>query len=226
VNAYGFYINKVENCAISKYCTGFLPDCSRTIRSIETDGQGARQLGRLIESKEVDELNESSDNIVQFFSPPIGWMQLRASQIGIQSIVFLKGKGNGPIKTANPILLKLMGELEEYFQGKRKFFDTRVYLPSNNPFQLKVWQALRTIPWGETRSYKCVAEMIGKPGAARAVGGANKRNPLPIIVPCHRVIKADGALGGYNSGPERKRILLELEGGKIQPVEQQYVGCK
>jgi methylated-DNA-[protein]-cysteine S-methyltransferase len=101
-------------------------------------------------------------------------------------------------------------QLDEYFAGDRTEFDLPLH-PSGTPFQLKVWDALRTIPYGEVRSYGEIAEQIGKPGAARAVGLANGRNPISIIVPCHRVIGASGALTGYGGGLERKQALLDLE---------------
>ncbi|TDJ39846.1 MAG: methylated-DNA--[protein]-cysteine S-methyltransferase [Gammaproteobacteria bacterium] len=101
-------------------------------------------------------------------------------------------------------------ELAEYFDGKRQRFDVAL-LPEGTEFQLAVWSALRDIPYGATRSYREIAEQIGKPTAIRAVGAANGSNPLPIVVPCHRVIGADGSLTGFGGGIETKRFLLELE---------------
>ncbi len=101
-------------------------------------------------------------------------------------------------------------QLEEYFAGERRVFDLPLN-PSGTPFQLRVWAALREIPYGEVRSYGDLAARIGSPGSARAVGLANGRNPIPVIVPCHRVIGASGALTGYGGGLERKQFLLGLE---------------
>lgn len=101
-------------------------------------------------------------------------------------------------------------QLDEYFAGERSTFELSLN-PAGTPFQLGVWEALRTIPYGEVRSYGDIAEQIGKPGAARAVGLANGRNPISIIVPCHRVIGASGSLTGYGGGLERKQHLLDLE---------------
>lgn len=101
-------------------------------------------------------------------------------------------------------------ELDEYFAGERTAFDVPLN-PSGTPFQLKVWEALRAIPFGAVCSYGELADRIGSPGSARAVGLANGRNPIPIIVPCHRVIGATGALTGYGGGLGRKRFLLDLE---------------
>jgi len=101
-------------------------------------------------------------------------------------------------------------QLEAYFAGERTDFDLELSL-TGTEFQRRVWRALLTIPYGETRSYGEIAEQIGASGAARAVGLANGRNPIAIIVPCHRVIGASGSLTGYGGGLERKQSLLELE---------------
>jgi methylated-DNA-[protein]-cysteine S-methyltransferase len=104
-------------------------------------------------------------------------------------------------------------QLGAYFAGERTDFDLELSL-AGSEFQRRVWQALLTIPYGETRSYGEIAEQIGASGAARAVGLANGRNPIAIIVPCHRVIGASGSLVGYGGGLDRKRSLLELEKGR------------
>jgi methylated-DNA-[protein]-cysteine S-methyltransferase len=101
-------------------------------------------------------------------------------------------------------------QLRAYFDGRLTQFDLPL-APRGTQFQLRVWEALRAIPYGETASYRELAEAIGRPGASRAVGAANGRNPIAVIVPCHRVIGADGTLTGYAGGLDRKRILLELE---------------
>jgi O-6-methylguanine DNA methyltransferase len=102
--------------------------------------------------------------------------------------------------------------LEKYFQGKGKHFDCSLHFVDGTDFQQHVWKALRTIPYGQVRSYAWVAREIGHPRAVRAVGGANGKNPIAIIVPCHRVIRSDGGLGGFGAGPEVKRELLRIEG--------------
>ncbi len=105
-------------------------------------------------------------------------------------------------------------QLDEYFAGSRRSFDAPLDLRGNS-FQLRVWSALCEIPYGETVSYGELAREIGEPGAARAVGSANGRNPVALIVPCHRVIGSDGTLTGYGGGLERKRFLLDLEAGVL-----------
>jgi methylated-DNA-[protein]-cysteine S-methyltransferase len=104
----------------------------------------------------------------------------------------------------------VVDQLDAYFAGERTDFDIELRLAGSD-FQRRVWHALLTIPYGETRSYGQVAQQIGAPGAARAVGLANGRNPIAIIVPCHRVIGASGSFTGYGGGLDRKRSLLELE---------------
>ena len=104
-------------------------------------------------------------------------------------------------------------QLEEYVAGQRQAFNLPL-APSGTEFQRRVWAALAEIPYGETRSYGQIATAIGQPGASRAVGMANGRNPVSVVVPCHRVVGASGSLTGYAGGPERKQFLLDLERGK------------
>lgn len=105
---------------------------------------------------------------------------------------------------------EVLRQFAEYFSGKRQEFDLP-YFATGTPFQLMVWEELLKIPYGETRSYRELAEAIGKPKAARAVGNALNANPVAIIIPCHRVIASGGKLGGFGGGTELKRQLLELE---------------
>jgi AraC family transcriptional regulator, regulatory protein of adaptative response / methylated-DNA-[protein]-cysteine methyltransferase len=115
------------------------------------------------------------------------------------------------VPSSHPHLELLKLELDEYFAGKRRDFDLPIAEPGT-PFQERVWAALREIPYGETRSYAELAEALNEPAAVRAVAQANGRNRIAILVPCHRVIGSDGALGGYGGGIWRKQRLLELEG--------------
>ncbi len=108
------------------------------------------------------------------------------------------------------VLLAASRQLQEYFEGRRRSFSLPI-AATGTAFQQRVWKALLDIPFGETESYGALAARIGRPGAARAVGAANSRNPLAIAVPCHRVIGADGTLTGYAGGEERKRWLLDHE---------------
>lgn len=112
--------------------------------------------------------------------------------------------------TQHPILLETRKQLNEYFAGQRQKFDVPLDFEGTE-FQQKVWQALLTIPFGETRSYKDIAEQIGNVKAVRAVGAANGKNPISIIAPCHRVVGANGKLVGFAGGLENKDILLKIE---------------
>lgn len=115
---------------------------------------------------------------------------------------------------AQPLLVEATRQLDAYFAGERQDFDLPVQA-AGTPFQQLVWAALREIPYGTTTSYGVLARRIGRPGASRAVGLANGRNPISIVVPCHRVIGANGTLTGYGGGLDRKRLLLGLESATL-----------
>jgi len=121
--------------------------------------------------------------------------------------------GSHSIKSEKPFK-EAIGQLSAYFSGKLKTFTLGLHL-EGTPFQLKVWQALREIPYGQTVSYGEIARSVGNPRASRAVGGANHRNPLPIVIPCHRVIGANGRLVGFGGGLDVKEALLDLERDQI-----------
>jgi len=128
----------------------------------------------------------------------------------IVALVFSESAVSGGQKEASSLTDLAVKQIEEYFTGKRRQFDLPVS-PSGTCFQEAVWKELLAIPYGETRSYKQIAQAIGKPKACRAVGMANNRNPISIIIPCHRVIGANGSLVGYGGGLEMKQKLLDLE---------------
>lgn len=141
---------------------------------------------------------------------PIGPLTLQADEAAVTAIRF----GAGGAQDASPLLDAAEAQLREYFAGTRRTFDLPL-APRGTAFQQRVWAALRAIPYGETRTYGELAAAIGSPNASRAVGMANHRNPIPIIIPCHRVIGANGTLTGYAGGLEIKRRLLALEGINI-----------
>lgn len=146
---------------------------------------------------------------------PTGPMILAATDEALLALVWdesdLDARGLGPIlKGESEPMHRAERQLGEYFQGKRKRFDIDLD-PIGTDFQRKVWAELAKIPYGETRSYSDLARGVGNPAATRAVGSANGRNPLCIIVPCHRVVRASGDIGGYAGGLERKEFLLALE---------------
>ncbi len=142
---------------------------------------------------------------------PIGPLRLMGDAAGLSEICFGEGPSSTePVPAARVVLERAREQLLAYFAGKRRAFDVPLR-PRGTPFQRRVWAALRTIPYGETKSYGELAAELGQPTAARAVGLANAKNPLPIVIPCHRVIGADGSLTGYAGGLAIKRRLLELE---------------
>ena len=141
---------------------------------------------------------------------PIGPLTLEADENAVTAIRFSAGGA----QDASPLLDAAEAQLREYFAGARRTFDLPL-APHGTAFQQRVWAALRTIPYGETRTYGELAAAIDSPNASRAVGMANHRNPIPIIIPCHRVIGANGTLTGYAGGLEIKRRLLALEGINI-----------
>lgn len=145
------------------------------------------------------------------FSTPLGPMALASEGEAITHL-YLPGRPT-PRLVSHPIPLLLEGErqLLEYMGGQRKVFDLPLN-PQGTPFQRRVWQALEAIPWGETRTYRDIALAVDSPRGFRAVGMANHHNPIPIFIPCHRVVGADGSLTGYAGGVELKKALLSLEG--------------
>ena len=150
--------------------------------------------------------------LVRHIETPIGRLKLCADGDGLCALRF---SATGEGTDAAPVLLQAQQELEEYFAGRRTAFSVPLSM-HGTPFQMAVWEALRTIPYGETRSYGELARRIGRPGACRAVGMANHVNPLPILVPCHRVVGADGHLTGYAGGLDVKKYLLGLEGVHVK----------
>jgi methylated-DNA-[protein]-cysteine S-methyltransferase len=145
-------------------------------------------------------------------SSPVGELLLTASDDGLTGLQFsphLTGPDDRGQRD-DAAFSAVVGQLEEYFAGRRTTFDLRL-CPIGTPFQRRVWDAIADIPYGRTVSYGTVASRIKQPTAARAVGMATGRNPIAIIVPCHRVVGADGSLTGFGGGLDRKTILLELE---------------
>ena len=147
---------------------------------------------------------------------PVGLLKLVANETALVAVLW---ENENPKRvrlaelieqTHHPILLETQKQLTEYFAGKRQQFDLPLDFEGTE-FQQKVWQALLTIPFGETRSYRDIAEQIGNVKAVRAVGAANGKNPISIIAPCHRVVGASGKLVGFAGGLDNKEILLKIE---------------
>lgn len=140
---------------------------------------------------------------------PFGLLTLAEENGKITALHF----GGNAANDASPVLDEAETQLREYFAGTRKSFDLPL-APAGTPFQRAVWDALCAIPYGETRTYAQIAAAVGSPKACRAVGMANNRNPIAILIPCHRVIAASGSLTGYAGGLDIKKALLALEGAQ------------
>jgi len=159
--------------------------------------------------------------IYSYLDSPIGPLLLAGSSSGLRLIGFA---GGARARRAEPgwtqddePFREVRRQLSEYFAGTRRQFDLPLAADAT-PFQARVLAALSAIPYGETRSYRDIATAVGNPKAVRAVGSANGHNPLPIVIPCHRVIGADGALTGFGGGLEVKRFLLQLEARHMPPA--------
>lgn len=158
-----------------------------------------------------------SGYVHKFIGSPVGQLKLIGDDRGLAAILW---ENDNPKRVrlqsrednSHPVLAEAEQQLNEYFSGKRKSFSLSLN-PVGTEFQKKVWAALREIPFGETRSYGELAKQIGNSNASRAVGAANGKNPISIIVPCHRVIGSSGKLTGFAGGLMAKQILLDLEAG-------------
>jgi methylated-DNA-[protein]-cysteine S-methyltransferase len=153
---------------------------------------------------------------MQYLDSPIGTLRLLSNGTQLVRIEFenqyVDDTGDDTrVERSDPALAACAQQLGEYFTRQRRQFDLPL-AAAGTTFQQSVWQALAAIPYGELRSYRDIAQVIGNPAAVRAVGAANGRNPLPIVVPCHRVIGSNGSLTGFAGGLEIKTFLLELEG--------------
>jgi methylated-DNA-[protein]-cysteine S-methyltransferase len=152
---------------------------------------------------------------------PVGTVQLAATQRGVCAVAIGEseaafrarlGQGAAPDAAASQIVARAAAQVAEYFAGRRRVFDAPLDLTAATAFDRRVLVAIAAIPYGETRTYGALARALGQPGAARAVGRACGRNPVPLLIPCHRVLRGDGGLGGYGAGgPRVKAALLALE---------------
>lgn len=147
------------------------------------------------------------------YQSPLGWLNISCSEQGLEALEY----ANNPLpalEDIHSVLQQTMQQLDEYFAGDRTTFDIPLSLIGSD-FQIRVWNELIKVPYGHTATYQDIANRIGNPGAVRAVGVANSKNPIPIIVPCHRIIGSDGKLTGYAGGLWRKEKLLKLEGALL-----------
>jgi len=140
---------------------------------------------------------------------PVGWLEITVANDAVTALCVMF-QADKPTQSSHPVALQCCKELDEYFAGKRRRFEVKICLKGTD-FQQKVWKKLQEIPYGTTISYAALAQAIGHPKACRAAGSANGKNPIAIIVPCHRVIASGGGLGGYAYGLKMKKTLLDLE---------------
>jgi methylated-DNA-[protein]-cysteine S-methyltransferase len=196
----------------------------------------SHRLARMIESRKQPGMRVSRNSVptpfrrqernrsvsrmyYSWFDSRVGPLMLAGSNDGLRLVSFGAGKRARSVDPAwrqdDSAFVEVVNQLQSYFAGERKIFDLQLALEGTE-FQKKVWTALRKIPYGETVSYKELAARVGSPKAMRAVGAANGANPIPIIVPCHRVIGNDGSLTGFGGGLPLKKKLLELESRQLK----------
>ena len=161
-------------------------------------------------------------NSTKQLDSPIGRLRLVATDQGLSHLLFdqqvgedLESDGDAVEADDHPVLAAATAQLAEYFAGRRQEFDIPLDL-TGTEFQRAAWSALASVPFGETRSYRQQAEAIGRPKAVRAIGAANGKNPVPIVLPCHRIVGSDGSLTGYGGGLPIKEFLLNHEQAQSQ----------
>lgn len=176
-----------------------------------------------INSSVNETIHLTMDYYFKEINSPVGNIKLVASDTGLAAVLWEHDNPNRinirhyTKNNQHPVLLETERQLQEYFCGKRKSFQLPLEFIGTD-FQKKVWEALLTIPFGETRTYKQIAEQIDNPQSQQAVGNANNKNPIAIIAPCHRVIGASGKLVGFAGGLKNKDILLKIEGYKKEQI--------
>jgi AraC family transcriptional regulator of adaptative response/methylated-DNA-[protein]-cysteine methyltransferase len=191
-------------------------------------------MGRPAHRTDANETDTPRELVITRFETPLGTMVAAAVDEGIAVVDFADRRAartelrdasrrlraqptavSAAAARRHPHLAALRSQMAEYFDGSRTTFDLPLATPRGTPFETSVWSWLQTIPPGETRTYADGAAAVGRPAAVRAIGRANGRNPLAIVVPCHRVIGSDGDLTGYGGGLWRKRALLDLEAATV-----------
>lgn len=171
--------------------------------------------------EEREKMEEQRMSLCTVMESPIGLLEVMEENGAVTRICFMQGDApaqpESQLGSQSMILQETVRQLQEYFAGERTEFSIPL-APQGTEFQKKVWKALLRIPYGETRSYGEIAQMVGNSKASRAVGMANHNNPIPILIPCHRVIGKNGKLTGYAGGLEKKTALLELERSGKQSI--------
>jgi methylated-DNA-[protein]-cysteine S-methyltransferase len=159
------------------------------------------------------DMSNMKETYFGYYRSPIGLIEVAGTSTALRSLDFVERHRDG--YASNGMMQRVVEQIEEYFNGTRSEFDLAID-PQGTDFQKAVWRQLMRIPFGATASYGYIARAIGNPKAVRAVGGANGRNPIAIVVPCHRIIGSDGSMTGYGSGIWRKEWLLKHEAGTLE----------
>jgi methylated-DNA-[protein]-cysteine S-methyltransferase len=165
-------------------------------------------LGAILVSRMSQKRSSGTESFYDTFESPVGKLYLVFTRKILRGIFFKKPKEILRKGEAPPLIKK---ELKEYFENGIEEFIQKIELTKGTEFDIKVWLALKEVPYGETRTYKWLAEKVGRPTAFRAVGRALSKNPIPILIPCHRIVESGGSIGGYSQGIDIKRRLLEIE---------------
>jgi methylated-DNA-[protein]-cysteine S-methyltransferase len=160
------------------------------------------------------EVFDMTEKHTAFYHSQIGWIKITGSEEGIFSLEFIDDEEDLVQNQPHPSLQECIRQLDEYFRGQRQTFSLKLF-PEGTDFQKRVWNELLKVPFGKTAAYSDIAASLGDKNAVRAVGSANGKNPISIIVPCHRIIGRDGNLIGYGGGLWRKEWLLKHEGSII-----------
>ena len=181
-------------------------------------------------------MSNSSGLKYAIFDCGVGWIGVLASENGLlkstlpqnstQEALKILGGDVGKAQWSLDYFHNLAERLKTYFSGQKVVFSDDLDLSRATPFQRQVWQITKLIPYGETRSYKWVAEQVGNPRAVRAVGQALGKNPLLIIIPCHRVVNSNGKLGGFGGGLEMKQTLIQMEAKSARATQNQFASDK
>ncbi len=151
-----------------------------------------------------------NNSFISYYSSPIGWIEVAATHEGIASVIFAENPVKAASETPPKHLLDCLTQLDEYFKGKRQSFEVPLIV-KGTAFQIQVWEELVKIPYARITTYKALAHKLKTPGAIRAIGNANSRNPLCLLIPCHRVVGSDTNMVGYAGGVWRKEWLIEHE---------------
>ena len=212
-----------EAVGAAKEKIGGLTDDS-DLKSAGADQKASGKVAQKVEHQVPGPLPAMTAQSQHRFDTAIGELEVTATAHGLSRLVFVKTDPSPPplstshARRSGDIISCAIAQITEYLSGSRTSFDVALDLSATTDFQRTVLTGLQTVPYGQTVSYRQLASIIGRPNASRAVGHACATNPLPILIPCHRVLRSNGQLGGYLGGPRLKRFLLNLESVTSAPL--------